>query len=392
MGQHALLSPSGASRWLACTPSARLEAQFPDRAGEAAKEGTLAHALGELLIGYTLRRVTRPDFKIAFLTISQNPLYDNAMMGHCEEYLAFVMERYAEAQTRSKDAMIFLEKLLELSRWVPEGSGTGDVIIIADGILDLIDLKYGKGVPVSAENNKQLMLYALGALDLYSILYDIHTVRVSIFQPRIDNQSTWTISVDALLNWAEEELVPKAKMAFAGIGEFKPGDHCMFCRAKANCKANAEEQLKLAQYEFREGALLADEEIVDILNRIPNFEKWLKAIKEHTLHEAVANDKHWPGYKLVEGKSNRKYTSEADVIALLQEKGYALDEFSTRKIFGITEMTGFLKKKTFDALLSPLLIKPPGKPALVPVSDKREELNSLVAAQREFADEVDLED
>jgi hypothetical protein len=385
MKTHALLSPSGASRWLACTPSARLEEQFPDRAGEAAREGTLAHTLSEVILGYKLGLINEPLFEQGLAEIQNDDLYTSAMYDHAENYSVFVLERLSDAKAHTKDALIFLEQKLNLTDYIPEGFGTGDAVIIADGILDTIDLKYGKGVSVSAENNKQMMLYALGALREFDYMYDITTVRMTIHQPRIDNYSSWEIPVSELRKWAEEELKPKAQAAFEGKGEYMPGEHCRFCKAKAVCKANADYNLELAQYEFKAPALLTDEEVVDILNRMDAFTTWLKAVDEHTLYEAVNNGKKWPGYKLVEGRSNRKYSDETVVASKLLTAGFAEDLIYKKELLGITAMEKAVGKKQFTAIVSDLLVKPDGKPTLVPASDKRPEYHSSEAAIKDFS-------
>jgi hypothetical protein len=242
MPAHAILSPSGASRWLACTPSARLEAALPDKAGQAAAEGTLAHSIGEWMIKHKAGMVSKAKYNTYLKNLIAHDLYDNSMLDHCEDYAAYVIETFNAAKVRTKDAVIMVETKLDLTKYVPEGFGTGDVIIVADHIMDFIDLKYGKGVQVSAEENKQLMLYALGALEMFDYLYDIHTIRMHIYQPRMDNISVFEIGVGELVYWAEEELTPKAKLAFAGEGEFCVGKHCQFCRARPTCKAHADEQ------------------------------------------------------------------------------------------------------------------------------------------------------
>jgi len=385
---HAVLSPSGASRWLSCTPSARLEQQFPDRSGQAAAEGTLAHALSELIIKEKLGNVAKVAFKRAFDVIAKNDLYDNAMLDHAEEYATFVMERLAEAQAHTRDAIIFLEQKLNLTDYVPEGFGTGDVIIIANSVLDIIDLKYGKGVPVFADNNKQMMLYALGALREYDFMYDIDTVRMTIYQPRLDTISTWEIPVIELREWAETELKPRAEMAFKGEGEFVAGKHCQFCKAKAVCKANADHQLVLAQFDFKQAVLLNDQEIADILDRAKDFTNWLTAVTDYALAEAIDNNKKWPGYKLVEGRSNRKYLDETSVANKLTSSGFDEEVIYSKKLLDITAMEKEIGKAEFNKLLADLTIKPPGKPTLVPNSDKRPEFNTEEAAQADFKDVV----
>jgi len=386
--KHAILTASGASRWLACTPSARLEEQFPDKEGVAAKEGTLAHSLGELMISHKLKTVSKERYKWGIKVITEDPLYDNAMQEHCENYAAFVLERFSEAQSHTSDAKIFLETKLDLTDYIPEGFGTADVTIIADGVLDIIDLKYGKGVPVSAEQNKQMMLYSLGALSAYDFLYDINTVRVTIYQPRLDSISTWEIPVQELHNWAETELKAKAKEAFEGNGEYRPGEHCRFCKAKAVCRANAEMNLEVAQYDFAVPAILNDQEISDILDRAELFVNWITSVKDHALDQAVNHGKKWPNYKLVEGKSNRKYSDEEKVADTLLKAGFAEEIIYTKSVNGITAMEKAIGKAAFAEHLNPLVIKPQGKPTLVHQSDKRPEMNALESAQADFAEQL----
>lgn len=386
---HAILSPSGAERWLNCTPSVRLEQQFPDNAGVAAAEGTLAHSLGELLLRKALKLIKKYQFEQQLAEIKANDLYDKSMMDHCENYRDFVLERLYDARARTKDAVIALEQKIDLTEFVPEGFGTTDSNIIADHILDVVDLKYGKGVPVSAEKNKQMMLYGLGALNAFELMYDIDTVRMTIYQPRIDNVSTWEIGVQDLREWAEMELRPKAKLAFEGAGEFVAGKHCRFCKARGACKANADFNLVLAKYEFREADLLKEEEISDILDRMKMFTDWLNGVTDYALDQAVNHGKKWPGYKVVEGRSNRKYTNEEAVAKALTDNGFKEDVIYEKSILGITKMEKAIGKDTFALLLNPLLIKPPGKPALAPLSDKRAEYHSSEAAAIEFA-EVDI--
>lgn len=389
---HAILSPSGASRWMACTPSARLEQQFPDKAGEAAAEGTLAHSIGELLLRWQLGQLGEGAFNTKWHEYHDDKRYEEAMHDYCQSYADFVLERYADAKRRNKDAMIFLEKKIDLTQYIEEGFGTGDAFIIADETLDFIDLKYGKGVPVSAVENKQMMVYALGALHEFELMFDIKKVRMTIYQPRIDNISEWEISVEDLKAWAASDLVPKAKLAYAGEGEFVPGPHCLFCRAKAVCKANAEAQLEVLKHEFRDAVLLTDEEVADILTKADTIEKWLKAVEAHALTEAVNNGKQWPGFKLVEGRSVRVITDTDKVEDKLLSAGYKTADIQRpAELLGITALEKVVGKKKFEELLKDFVIKPAGKPTLVPLADKRPPLNSLETAKLDFAD-VDIEE
>lgn len=382
--EHAILSPSGASRWLNCTRSARLEQQFPDTAGEAAREGTLAHKLAELLIRQASGQIKSSDYKRQLKAIQSEKLYDNAMLDHCDQYAVYVMERFCEQQVRTKDALMFLEQKLNLTDYVPEGFGTGDVIIIADGVMDIIDLKYGKGVPVSAEQNRQMMLYSLGALREFDFMYDIQVVRMTIYQPRLDTISTWEMNVSDLRKWAKDELIPRARMAFDGEGEFTPGVHCQFCKAKAVCRANADYQMQVIRDEFPDPDLLTDEEVSNILERTKGVQNWLTAVGDHAMKEAL-NGKKWPGFKLVEGRSNRVYVDQDQVAKKLIESGFDKEViFQEPKLLGITAMEKEITKPVFSSVLDGLILKPAGKPTLVPESDKRPELSGVEAAQRDF--------
>lgn len=382
--QHAILSASGSSRWIACTPSARLEEQFPDSTSEAAKEGTAAHALGELLLRKELKQIVGVKFKRELAKMQKGEYYNQAMYDHAEDYAIFVLERFADARQKTKDAILEIESKLDMTDWVPEGFGTGDAIIIADEVLDLIDMKYGKGVEVDATENTQLMLYGLGALAKYGFMYKIETVRMTIFQPRLDNFSSYEISTHDLLTWANEVLKPAAEKAFKGDGDFVVGPHCQFCRAKAVCKAHADYQLQIAKYELRNPDLLSDEEVSDVMDRAKDFASWIKAVGDYALNEALNNGRKWPGYKLVEGRSNRKITDEENAIKELRTLSYTDEQIFTIKLQGITHFETLMGKKQFAEKIGPYVTKPEGAPTLAPEYDKRPELKTADAAVKDF--------
>lgn len=390
MTTHAKLAPSSASRWIACTPSAHLEAQFPDKAGAAAAEGTLAHKLGEAKIRLAAKQISKAQYSKIVKEVEADALFTPDMHDYAEDYATFVLERFAEAKAHTPDAKLFVETRLDMTDYVPEGFGTGDVCIVADTVADFIDLKYGKGVEVSAVNNKQMMLYALGLLKEFSFMYNIETVRMTIYQPRIDNVSTWEIYTTELLHWAETELKPKAALAFNGEGDFTPGSHCQFCRVRATCRAHAEQQLEVLQYDFKAAALLNDDEVVDVLKRASALTSWLKEIGDHALDQAVNNGKKWPGMKLVEGRSNRMYKDAEAVSAKLLQAGFAEEIiYEPRTILGITAMEKAIGKKPFAEFLDGLVIKPAGKPTLVSADDKRPELNGVDKIQADFAEPIE---
>ncbi len=363
--KHAILSASSSHRWLNCTPSARLEQEFEDRESEAAAEGTAAHALCE----HKLRRALKMQ--------SRKPVskYDCEEMDiHTDDYVQFVLETIAEARQVCSDPIINIEQRLDFSCYVPDGFGTGDCVIVADKTLHIIDFKYGQGVLVEAEQNPQMMLYALGALRIYDTLYDIEEVAMTIYQPRRENICTWRMQAEALKTWAEEELKPRAALAFEGNGDYYPGAWCTFCRAAVKCRARAEEKLRLAQYEFAKPPLLTDAEIEDILDALPDLTGWANEILAYAQDAALNHGKQWHGWKLVEGRSNRKYTDEQAVEEAARSAGY--HDIYRKTLLPLTEMERLMGKDTFKVILGDLVHKPAGKPTLVPASDKRPTINN----------------
>ena len=369
---HALLSASGAHRWLNCTPSARLESDEPESTSAAAEQGTAAHALAE----HKLRRALKQRSKRPVST-----WIDDEMETLTDDYVAYVQEHISLARETCGDPQVLIEQRLDFSHVVPGGFGTGDCVIIAEPTLQIIDLKYGQGVLVEAERNPQLMLYALGALHTFGDLYDIERVAVTIYQPRRGNVDTWEISVTELEHWAEAEVKPKAELAAAGEGEFCPGSWCQFCKIAPTCRARAEANLALARLEFAPPAELSDSEIADVLARIPQLKTWAADVEAYALSQAVNQGKHWTGFKLVAGRSIRKYTSETDVAAAAEAAGYR--DIYDRKLITLTAMERLMGKPAFNEILGDLVIKPAGKPTLVPASDKRPALD-LVSAATDF--------
>lgn len=372
MGKHAILSASGAHRWLECTPAARLELEFKDQESTAAAQGTAAHNLCEHKLKKALHiRSKRP--------VSE--FNDDEMEEHSDAYVEYVLEQLEEVKKNCKDPLVLIEERLDFSCYVPEGFGTADTIIIGDKNLHIIDMKYGQGILVYAEDNPQMKLYALGALASYESLYDIEEVTMHIFQPRRENVSAWTISVDELKKWAENDLVPKAKLAFKGEGEYLPGDWCTFCRAAVKCRARADEKLRLAQSEFKLPPLLTDNEIEEILSKLSDLTRWANEIVAYATDAAVNHGKEWSGFKVVEGRSNRKYKDEDKIAEVAKANGYK-DIYRT-SLITLTEMEKLMGKQKFKDILGDFIIKPPGKPTLVPLSDKRQALN-VSSAKTEF--------
>ena len=367
MPKHAFLSASASHRWLSCPPSAKLCAEIQDETSPYARQGTDAHELCE----YKVLKALGADVRDP----TEDLDYFDAEMDECtDSYCTYVLEQYEKAKELCKDPQVLVEQRLDFSKWVPNGFGTGDCLIIADKVLQIIDFKYGLGVLVEAENNPQMMCYALGALDTYDGIYDIESVEMTIFQPRRSNISTFTISKVDLLSWAEDYLKPTAELAYNGEGEFAAGDHCQFCKVKATCRKRAEYSMELAAYDFEEPAMLDENEIAEILPKIDNLIAWANDIKDYALQQALSGVA-YKGFKVVEGKSNRKYTDEDAVAATVSANGY--DPYE-KKLLGITAMTSLLGKRRFEELLGGLITKPPGKPALVPESDKRPALNTAI--------------
>ncbi|MCF0134186.1 MAG: DUF2800 domain-containing protein [Blautia sp.] len=373
MAKHAFLSASASHRWLACPPSAKLCEGSDDKTSPYAQEGTDAHTLCEY-------KVLKALGKEAENPIENLSYYGPEMEDCTEGYCAYVLEQLEQAKELCPDPTVLVEQRLDFSRWVENGFGTGDCVIVADNMLQIIDFKYGIGVLVDAENNSQMMCYGLGALELFDGIYDIETIQMTIFQPRRENISTFTLSKEELLAWANEVLMPTAKLAYEGNGDYSAGEHCQFCKVKATCRKRAEYNLELARYDFEMPATLRESEIAAILPKIDSLMAWGNDIKEYALQQAL-NGVHYDGFKVVEGRAIRKYTDDAAVAAVVTEAGF--DPYE-KKLLGITAMTSLLGKKRFEELLSGLIHKPQGKPTLVPDSDKRPSINT---ANEDFKEE-----
>ena len=363
--KHAVLSASSAARWIACPPSARLNAEKSDTPSEYAAQGTDAHALCEYKLRKALGGKARDPTK--HLTS-----YDTEMEECAEAYCQFVIELVGQFRDESKDTVISVEQRVDFSAFVPDGFGTADTLIISGTTVCIVDYKYGKGIEVSADHNSQMMCYALGCIQMFDGLYDIEEVRMVIFQPRLANISEFIISKANLLAWAQDTLVPAAKLAHAGEGEFCAGAHCQFCKIKATCRKRAEYNLELARYDFEMPPTLEDSEVEAVLAKADTLAAWVSDIKDYALQRAIQG-KQWTDWKLVEGRSNRKYTDEAAVARTVKEAGHEPYE---QKLLGITAMTSLLGKSKFEELLGNLVIKPQGKPTLAPMSDKRPVMNT----------------
>lgn len=385
MGNHAKLSPSSAVRWINCPGSILLSEQCPDPGtNEYAEEGTIAHELAEIKLRAYLEPTGKPSplMEKSLARLKKTEFYCGEMEEATDFYYDIVTEKLLEGGAAAE---LMVEQRFSLEQWVPESFGTADAVIISDGTIEVCDLKYGKGVKVSAKGNPQLRLYGLGAAWLFGDLYDFDTVRVTIIQPRLDHVSTEEISLKDLQAWADTIVKPKAQAAIDGTGETAAGEWCRFCPAKAVCRKRAEENLELAKMDFRDPELLSDEEIGKVLRQAEELSKWTSDVQAYALEQALAG-KHFDGWKVVEGRSIRKYADELKVADALKAAGYDEAMLFERKLYGITAMEKIVGKKKFAEVLGELVVKPAGKPTLAPESDKRAAINTNEAARADFQD------
>jgi len=385
MTAHAKLSASGSAKWLVCTPSANLEATLPDEDSEFAKEGTFAHAMFEQDLLMMLGRPTKPLPKDLLH-------FDTAeLREYVAEAVNVAWDRIIDAYSRCKDPVILVEQRLDFSMWVPEGFGTGDLVIITDDLVEVLDLKYGKGIYVDPMENSQLRLYGLGAYYELCHLYDIQRVRMTVLQPRLSNFRSEELSMDELLEWGKQEVMPRAKAAWVGAGKFVPGNHCRdgFCRARYVCPARAQASLEVAKAEFSSPVppaveTLTMDRIAALLPQADMVIDWFNDLKAHALKQAVEHGITVPGFKVVEGRSNRKYSDHDAVAAKLKDSGIPEEIMYERSLLGITAMESAIGKKKFTELLGDLIVKPSGKPTLVPEGDKRPALALAASAAEDF--------
>lgn len=377
---HALLSASGASRWMKCNPSARLEDMFPDCSSEYAEEGTLAHEISELKLTKYLKTMSLRTFNSKIKKLKSHKLYKPEMENYTDVYVDNIKELL---MSFDKPGTAEIEKKVDFSEYVPEGFGTCDFVTVDNETLYIRDLKYGRGVPVSAQDNPQLMLYSLGAYLEFSLFKDIENINMGIIQPRLDIVSIFEISADKLMKWAENEVKPNAEKAFKGEGDFKVGQ-CTFCRAKALCRARAEANMSLETEMKLKGNILSNEEMGEILNRARDIVKWVKDI-ENYCQQAILRGEYVPGWKVVEGRSVRAFSDTEKAMEVLKEKGVAEELMYERKMLTLTQLEGVVGKKDFNEYVGDFIIKPKGKPTLVPESDKRASyVNDVINASDDF--------
>lgn len=392
MNEHAILSASSASRWLACPPSARLEESLPETASPYAEEGTLAHEMAKVELQKYLFRISATAYREAWTAFRADSRVTEDFKAAVHLYVQSAIQKIEHARRINRDAEIFLEQRLDYSRVVPEGFGTGDLVIVCDGILEVIDLKFGKGIVVSPVENPQAKLYGFGALEETGLLYDIHTIRLTIHQPRLSpDPESWDIPLEDLRAWAGS-IAPIARAAWAGDGEFNPGDHCRFCKAKGQCRARAEANLDLAQQEFKLPHLLSDEDISRLYAKLDPLIKWANDVKAYAL-KAACNGRKFAGWKLVRGRSNRRYKDPQAAAKALIAAGFPGEAIYQppveRQLLGITEMERLITKKKFTELLEPFVEKPPGSLTLVAANDKRPEVEADQASGFDITEEVE---
>ena len=382
MADHARLSPSASHRWINCPGSVHLAEQCPPQGGSTyTAEGTEAHALAELKLRKFNEEGTSDSFdKQLDKARNEFEYYCGEMEEATDFYFDIVTEKLIQG---GPDAELMIEQRFSLDKWVPDSFGSADAVIIAGNTIEVCDLKYGKGVKVDAVGNPQLRLYGLGAAELFGDLYDFDTVRVTIIQPRLDHVSTEEISLEDLKDWAENWVAPAAKLAMSNTDEVHCGDWCQFCPAKAICRERAEANLELARHDFKKPALLTDEEIGEVLRQAEEVQKWVADVSAYALEQALAG-KQYDGWKLVEGRSIRKYADEIKVADTLKAAGFDEALLYERKLNGITNMEKLVGKKKLTELLGDLLVKPAGKPVLVPESDKREAIKTVESAKSDF--------
>lgn len=378
---HALLSASGAHRWMNCTPSAVLESQFPDTTSEAAKEGTLAHEMAEAKLQHLFNT---QDYRKAKLTrtlnkIKKDELYQPEMDGYTDDYVTYVRKSAMEFE---KSPYIAIEKRLDLTAYIPDGFGTADCVMIGERTLHIIDLKYGKGVPVSAENNEQLMIYALGALEAYKMLFAIDTVKVSIVQPRIDNTNSSEFTVEGLMRFGDK-VKHYADIAIKGEGEYTPGDWCRFCRARQQCRARADKNIELAFEIDKKPPLITNEEVGEYLRKGEDVAKWLSELQDYALAECLAG-RDVDGYKAVEGRGSRAWTDMDAAFEAITEDGTNEAMLYERKPLTLAQVEKLMGKAHFADVAGEYVVKSPGKPTLVPSTDKRQAITNKISANEAF--------
>lgn len=385
--QHAILSASGAHRWLECTPSARLEMKFPDKTSEYAEEGTAAHELAEISALHATDQITAEEYNERFFEIKKSKWYTEEMLECCWDYAKLVKEKWTDLRKKTGNSVALIEAKINFDKWVPMGFGTADCIILSDGYMEVVDFKYGRGKRVDAFQNPQMRLYTLGAYNTFGLVYDVEHITMTIFQPRISNGVTSDeITIDGLLDWAESYVAPRAKLAYAGKGQFNPSEEtCKFCKAKATCRARAEENLKLYDDGF-DARLLTVQEAGELLAKAADIEAWLSDLKAYVESELL-DDVEVPGWKLVAGQSIRRFSDEKAVAEAMLAAGYdPAVLYKPPELITLSQMEKDFGKKAVEKTIGHLIVKPAGKPTLAPESDKRPAIKREEELLKEFDD------
>ena len=410
MSGHSLLSPSGAKQWIACPPSIRAGEALPDSESEAAREGTLAHEIGETLLLHSLGETTDAAAEKTMSELRKHELFNETMFEHARDYADYCLEVFAEVTALHKEKTkqnpklrtgAWVEQSFDLSLFIPEGRGTGDFTALGGACLHIVDLKYGRGIEVAAENNPQLMSYAMGAYVEHGRSTYLNKVVMHIYQPRLNNISRWEVSDKELTQWATSVLRPAAELAFEGGGEFKAGDHCTFCKVGATCATLAEHNLEIAREIFddfddpkvkgvKDAATLTPAQIGNILTKAPLLTSWLKKLGALTLQKAIDGQK-FDGLKVVLGRGKREITDWDELVETMRDDfGIPEELLYERKLISLTGIEKMVGKSAFEALAGDLVEKKDGKPTLAPVSDKRKEFKAECAAEVDF--DGDFED
>ncbi len=376
--EHAVLSASSAHKWLECTPSARLEEKFPNKTSDYMSEGTLAHEIAEFKVrSYFLEPTPKATYTKRINKFKKEELFDAEMLIHTDTYLEYIK---GEAMKTNSRPTILVEQRVDFSKYVPEGFGTADCILISGDTLQIIDFKYGKGVKVDAEDNPQMKLYALGVLEQFSMIYDIKYIKMTIVQPRLDNISSYEISIEPLTEWGEKIVKPQAEKAFMGLGDYVQGEHCRFCRAKGACEFRAKENMKVVEEIQNTTGVVSNEELGEMLTKTDGIEQWIKDIKSYAL-DIVLKGEDVPGWKAVEGKSNRKIVDIDKAFEILEANGYEQALLYEKKPLGLTELEKLVGKAKLSETIGNYIEKPKGAPTLVKESDKREPFKTSAAEE-----------
>ncbi len=386
--EHALISPSAAKRWIACPGSVRLTEDFPDRGSKYAEEGTFAHSVCETLLRHYVEKIAPSRKKAELAALKANKWYSDELMEYCKIYVDLVKATYKDALKKDPSAVLDIEVKLDLGNFIPDGFGTADAVIIYNDTICVFDFKYGRGVRVEAEGNPQMRIYAGGALVAYHDLFDIKRVVTTIVQPRVENGiSSEEISAEELLKYCAGVIWPAADAAYRGVQEFRPGDHCRFCPANGQCAAQLEENKAMVQKMFApEPMLMTEEQIVEVLTNAPQIEKWLKAVKDYALDAALGGIE-FPGMKLVAGRSTRSYSDEEALLDSLHDAGVEDALIYERNLLSPAKLEKLLGKKEYGRIAAPYVTVAPGKPTLVPETDKRDRLTPDESIRNQFMED-----